>query len=96
MTTIEGAGPPRRWVKRPGVVFRRVGGSLVVGEPDSREVLVVAPPAALIWDLLGRSCTSDELVDRLCEHTDGDRTTIASDLGPLLAKWCSHGWLDRC
>lgn len=93
--TVEDAQPAERWVRRPGVVFRRIGGSLAIGARDTGEVMVASAPAALIWDLLGRSCDIDELVERLCASTGAEPTEVRSGLVPLLCRWSDCGWLER-
>jgi hypothetical protein len=65
-------------------IWREVDDQIVVLDLDTSVYLNVGGPGVVIWKLLARSATLDELVDAVLEVFDVDRPTARRDLVTFL------------
>ncbi|MGQ0669864.1 MAG: PqqD family protein [Actinomycetota bacterium] len=78
----------------PGALARSVGGEVLLAAPDREGVDVLSETAALVWSLLDRPRSLDELVDVLGERFAGSREAIARDVGSLVDDLVRRGFIE--
>ena len=87
---------PRRWRRRPGVLWRRTLRGLVVLAPDGDEPVAVTGSVDELWDLLETPHRLDELVGTLASrYPDIDPTVLEGDVGAVLDRLEEVGALER-
>lgn len=88
----EGAGlGTTRYQRSPTALWRRLTDRVVVaGSSIAMAPVVLNETGALVWDLLERSLTLDELVSELRLLRDGPESLIRDDVVDLLQQLCDR------
>ena len=94
-----GAVPPRRFIKRPDVVSRRIAGEAVlvpvrsqVAEIDS--LFTLNDLGSTIWDLLDGERTVSQIAEVICESYEVTAEEAMRDLLEFLAALESAGLIE--
>jgi Coenzyme PQQ synthesis protein D (PqqD) len=83
-----------RYRQAAATLLRRLPDGLVLAPiSTSTEPVVVDETGALVWDLLGRPCSVDELVDELLDVREGDPEVIGRDVIELVESLVARGLL---
>ena len=95
-----GAVPPRRFVKRPDVVSRRIAGEAVlvpvrsqVAEIDC--LFTLNDLGSQVWDLLDGERTVSQIAEVICESYEVTADEVMRDLLEFLAALESAGLIER-
>ncbi len=63
--------------------------------PSADDPLTLAGTGAGLWDLLAEPISTDDLVDALAARYGAAPSTVAGDLGPVLAELAASGAIER-
>ena len=68
---------------------------MVVLAPGAEEPVTIAGSGGVVWDLLARPRTTEELVRELSQRFSTDPATLAEDLAGLLDQLAAAGALEE-
>jgi len=55
----------------------------------------VTGPGREVWDLLARPCSTDDLVEALCQQFQADPATVRGDVEALLSQLLAAGAVEE-
>lgn len=73
------------------VVYKKVGEEMVLLDFDRGVYYGLNPAGARMWELLAEGKTSEEIIDRLTEEFDVERTDVTSDFAELMDNLQTNG-----
>jgi len=76
------------------VLSRMVGDDVIVAIPGRDDFDFLTGPAAAIWDMLDRPCSTADIVDRLASIYAAEPDVIAAGLADLIGELVSHGAVE--
>lgn len=77
---------PVRLVRRDDVLERTLLDGVLVLAPGQADPTALRGSAAVLWDLLRRPSTTDELLEHLAARYTGERATMADDVTGAVAE----------
>ncbi len=83
-----------RWRRDPAVLWRRSLDAALVLPPAADDPLTLAGTGAVLWDLLVEPTSTDDLVAALAARYRAAPSTVAADLGPVLAQLEAIGAIE--
>jgi len=89
------ADPHPRWRRQPGASWRDTLRGVVVLAPGGDEPVTITGSGGVVWGLLDRPRTIEELVSELSQRYPTDPATIRADVVELLAQLASKGALEE-
>lgn len=83
--------PSARWVRSPSVLWRRsLGVTYVLGTGD---VIALGGPAAVLWEVLGESTTSDDAIAALALLHGEPTAAVEHEIGEMIERLAAQGLL---
>ena len=74
-----------------GVVYKKVGEEMVLLDFDRGVYYGLNPVGARVWELLAEGKTSEEIIDRLTEEFEVERTDVTNDVAELMDNLQTNG-----
>ena len=89
-------GKPRaRYRRVEGLPFQRLGEEMLVVAPRARDVHMLSPTAASVWELLEQPVEEEEIVERLMEGYDVTKSRARKDVAALIEDLVGKGLVER-
>jgi hypothetical protein len=76
----------RVFTRHPAAAWRRVGGEMVLLQPEREQLLGVNPSAAAIWDALDGARTVSAIAEQLAAAAGIDLARAQRDVAAFLAE----------
>jgi hypothetical protein len=73
------------------VVYKKVGEEMVLLDFDRGVYYGLNPVGARVWELLAEGKTSEEIIDRLTEEFEVERTDVTNDVAELMDNLQTNG-----
>lgn len=86
--------PATRWVRGPGVPWRRTVDGCVLARPADGEPLALSAAAAEIWAALAEPATVDEVACRLAASCGLAAADVRGDVARAVADLHAHGLVE--
>lgn len=87
--------PEPAYARSTAVLWRRVGGEVLLAAPEGTDVDRLSLPASETWMLLERPRTPVEITDALARAFPADGVQIAARVEEILGQLEGRGWVAR-